>query len=281
MEAVLQRAVDAGVKKIYLPAIDWSSLNAMQKLVHPDITFYKMAGIHPCEVQNNWPLDEKRLYDVAREEEYVAIGESGLDYYWNTDFISMQKKSLSIHCEAAKAVNKPLILHNRESTSDLLDLVETQQDGSLKGIWHCFNGSIDEGKRALDLGLYLGIGGVLTFKNAGVDKIVKQLPLDRMLLETDAPYLAPEPNRGKRNEPFFVFYIAEKLAELMEMPVEDIAGNNAKCCKSISKKILKLSIREIFPGFQAPAYNTDAHVSVESWYEFPEMLVVSSQVSNQ
>lgn len=228
LDAVMQRAAAAGVKNIYLPAIDWDSLKAMDKLEHPDITFYKMVGIHPCDVQNNLPLDEKRLYELAGGDDIIAIGESGLDYYWSTDFISAQKESLSVHCKVAKAVNKPLILHNRQSTSDLLDLIKTEQDGSLRGIWHCFTGTIDEGKRALDLGLSLGIGGVLTFKNAGVDKVVKQLPLEMMLLETDAPFLAPDPKRGKRNEPSYVLYTAKKLAELMDITVQEIAQVTTK-----------------------------------------------------
>jgi len=220
---VLQRAADAGVRHIYLPAIDWNSLPAMEKLAHPQISFYKMVGIHPCDVQNNWPLDEERLAELASDETYVAVGETGLDYYWSKDHISKQKKSLTAHCRVAKEVQKPVILHNRESTADLLDLIEAEQDGTMAGIWHCFTGSVEEGKRALDLGLHLGIGGVLTFKNAGVAEVVKQLPLEKMLLETDAPFLSPSPKRGKRNEPSYVAYTANKLAGLMEMPVEEIA----------------------------------------------------------
>lgn len=223
LDAVLQRAAEAGVKHIYLPAIDWDSLKTMDKLRHPDITFFKMAGIHPCDVRNNWPLDEKRLFELAESDDYVAVGESGLDYHWSKEFITEQKKSLVVHCKVAKAVDKPLIVHNRESTADLLDLVESEQDGSLKGIWHCFTGTLDEGKRALDLGLNLGVGGILTFKNAGIDKVVKQLPLERLLLETDAPFLAPEPKRGKRNEPSYILYTAEKLAVLMDTSVDEIA----------------------------------------------------------
>ncbi len=223
LDEVLRRAVEAGIDSIYLPAIDWDSLAEMEKLEHPEITFYKMAGIHPCDVHNNWPIDDERLFTLCKSDKYVAVGETGLDYYWSTDHVEQQKESLRIHCRVSRQVQKPVILHNRESTSDLLDLIESEQDGTLRGIWHCFTGTVDEGKRALDLGLYLGIGGVLTFKNSGVDKVVKDLPIDKMVLETDAPFLAPSPKRGKRNEPSYISFVAEKLGEVMKLPVEEVA----------------------------------------------------------
>ena len=133
-----------------------------------------------------------------------------------------------MHCRIAKETGKPIVLHNRESTSDLLDLIEEEQDGSLTGVWHCFTGSEDEGKRALDLGLYLGVGGVSTFKNAGVNKTVAKMPMEKLILETDAPYLAPVPHRGKRNEPSFIKNIVENLAELKNLPLEEIAEKTTR-----------------------------------------------------
>ena len=223
LEDVLERAVSAGVRNILLPAIDWHSLKQMEKLNHPEITFYKMAGVHPCDIKGERPELEETLMEHCSQTDIVGVGETGLDYYWSKEHIPEQKKSLRIHCDVAKAVEKPVVLHNRESTTDLLDIIENEQDGTLKGVWHCFTGTIDEGKRALDLGLYLGIGGVTTFKNAGVDKVVKNMPLDKLILETDAPYLTPEPHRGERNEPSYVKLTAEKLAELKELTLEEIA----------------------------------------------------------
>ncbi|TVQ00558.1 MAG: TatD family deoxyribonuclease [Balneolaceae bacterium] len=223
LEEVLNRAVAAGVVHIFLPAIDWKSLEQMDSLSHPEITFYKMAGIHPSSVEKVWPVDEKKLYEYCSSNDFVAVGETGLDYYWSTEFVIEQKKSLRLHCEVARQTGKPIILHNRDSTNDLLDIIEEEQDGRLTGVWHCFTGTADEGKRALDLGLYLGVGGVATFKNAGVDKVIRQMPPDRLLLETDSPYLAPAPHRGKRNEPSYIKIIAEKLAEITGMPTEEIA----------------------------------------------------------
>lgn len=227
-DAVLQRSADAGVTHIFLPAIDWESISGMEKLEHPNLTFYKMAGIHPSDVEKNWPLDEEKLSEFCNRDDIVAVGETGLDYYWSTDFVDQQKKSLHAHCRIAKQTGKPIVLHNRDSTSDLLDLIETEQDGSLTGVWHCFTGNEEEGKRALDLGLYLGVGGVSTFKNAGVDNVVAKMPLNRLILETDAPFLTPAPHRGKRNEPSYIKIIAENLAKLKKVSLQKIAETTTR-----------------------------------------------------
>jgi TatD DNase family protein len=223
LNEVLDRAVKAGVWYIFLPAIDWKSIEAMDKLSHPKIVFYKMAGIHPCSVEEAWPVDEEKLFSYCSRDEFVAVGETGLDYYWNTGFIEHQKESLRIHCDLAKQTGKPIVLHNRDSTKDLLDIIEEEQDGTLKGVWHCFTGTEEEGKRALDLGLYLGVGGVSTFKNAGVDIVLAKMPLEKLILETDAPYLTPAPHRGKRNEPSYIKLIAENLAVLHCRSIDEIA----------------------------------------------------------
>lgn len=222
LEKVLDRAAESGVTQIFMPAVNFDSIPKMDTLHHPKIVFHKMAGIHPTEINEGVGTTEEELLEYCSRDDMRAVGETGLDYYWSSDFVKEQQESLHLHCRVAKSVEKPVILHNRESTDDLLKIISKEQDGSLTGIWHCFNGSVEEGKRAIDLGLKLGIGGVLTFKNAGVDKTVAQLPLDEMLLETDAPYLAPEPRRGKRNEPAFVRYTAQKLAEVQEKPLEEI-----------------------------------------------------------
>ncbi|MFN1835943.1 TatD family hydrolase [Balneola sp. MJW-20] len=220
---VMKRAVDAGITDIYMPAIDLDSIAQMANLEYEGIAFHKMAGLHPCDVGEELEKDfYGSLMHWVEQPDILGVGETGLDYYWSTDHIDNQKTSLRLHCKAARESNKPVIIHNRESTSDMLDIIEEEQDGSLKGIWHCYNGTVDEGKRAIDLGLHLGIGGVVTFKNGGVDKTVTELPLDKMVLETDAPYLSPAPNRGKRNEPSFMKYTAEKLAELFGLSLDEL-----------------------------------------------------------
>ena len=222
LDEVLQRASDANITDIFMPAIDFDSLPQMDDMHHPDIRFHKMAGVHPCEVDGSQGDPEMKLAGLASSDEIIAIGETGLDYYWSKEHIDEQKRSLRSHCNVARELKKPVILHNRDSTADLLDIITDEQDGRLSGIWHCFNGTPDEAKRALDLNFHLGIGGVVTFKNAGVDKVVKNLPVSRLLLETDAPYLAPDPKSGKRNEPSFMKYTAQKLAGLHGLPVDEL-----------------------------------------------------------
>ncbi len=222
LSEVLQRASDCGVTDIIMPAIDYGSLAQMETLRHPDIRFHEMVGIHPCEVDGTRCNLEAMLLAKGASPEIVGIGETGLDYYWSKDHVDAQKISLRQHCKVARDLGKPVVLHNRGSTDDLLDIFDELQDGRLAGIWHCFNGTMDQARRAIDLGLYLGIGGVVTFKNAGVDVVVKELPLDRLVLETDAPYLAPTPKRGKRNEPSFITYTAKKVAELHNISVSKL-----------------------------------------------------------
>lgn len=225
---MLDRAADAGVSHIFMPAIDFDSIPQMEAIKHERVKLYMMAGIHPSEVRERSPGLEERLLEYCSREDIIAVGETGLDYYWTTDYVEEQKESLHVHCRVARETGKPIVLHNRDSTSDVLDIIEAHQDGSLTGEWHCFTGTVDEGRRAVDLGLHLGIGGILTFKNAGVDKAVAQLPLDKMMLETDAPYLAPDPKRGKRNEPSFIQYTARKLAEVMNVPLEEVVESTTK-----------------------------------------------------
>lgn len=232
-DAMMTRAEEAGVKAIFMPAIDFNSIKQMEKLQHPHIQLYKMAGLHPSDVQDVEEDFEERLFAFCSKDDFYGVGETGLDYYWSKEKIEEQKLSFRIHCKVSKAVQKPIIIHNRESTDDMLQIIEEEQDGSLKGIWHCFNGSVDEGKRAIDLGLHLGIGGVVTFKNAGVDKTVAQLPLEKMVLETDAPYLSPTPMRGKKNEPAFMKYTAQKLADIFGLSLEEIDNQTTQTAKKL------------------------------------------------
>ena len=234
-EEVYKRAVEAGINSILMPAIDFGSLKQMDSLSFDGIEFHKMAGLHPCDVEELEDGFEQKLLEPCSNEDIIGVGETGLDYYWSKDHITEQKLSLHAHCRVAKKVNKPIILHNRESTDDLLHIIEQEQDGSLKGIWHCFNGTVEEGKRAIDMGLHLGIGGVVTFKNGGVDKTVAELPLEKMVLETDAPYLSPTPKRGKRNEPAFMKFTAEKLSDIFEISVKEVVAQTSQTAKALFK----------------------------------------------
>lgn len=228
LEEVLQRAFHAGVRQIFLPAIDLDSMEAMENLRFEGIRFYPMAGLHPCEVDSEWSRTLDRMEPWIGREETVAIGETGLDYYWSRDHVDEQKSSLRRHCAWARESGKPIVLHNRDSTKDLLNVIEEEQDGRLTGVWHCFTGTREEAARALDLGLYLGVGGVSTFKKAGVAEVVAELPLDRLVLETDAPWLSPSPHRGERNEPSRIVDIAENLAEWRGMELQEVAEQTTK-----------------------------------------------------
>ena len=237
LHEMLNRAESVGITQILMPAIDFESEELMNSIISrygrdTKIALHRMAGIHPCDVSG--PIDEDRLLDWCSKPESIAIGETGLDYYWSTEHVSDQKKSLQIHCRIAKSLNKPIVLHNRDSSTDLLDLIESEQNGSLRGVWHCFTGTVDEGKRAIDMGFQLGIGGVVTFKNGGVDKTVKQLDLKHFILETDSPYLAPTPHRGKRNEPMYTQLIGIKLSEIFDVSLSEI------------DRITSLNARELF-----------------------------------
>lgn len=238
---VLERALRVNITDILLPAIDFESKNQMEYLIQntraSGVRLHRMAGIHPCDVRPG--IDEQALFNWCKSEDVVAVGESGLDYYWSTAFVDEQKQSLHMHCSIAKSLGKPLVLHNRESTQDMLDIIEKEQDGTLKGVWHCFNGTVDEGKRAVDLGLYLGIGGVVTFKNGGVDKTVSKLSLENMILETDSPYLAPAPHRGKRNEPEYTSLVGIKLSEIFGLSLAEIdmiTSKNAQALFNLDKE---------------------------------------------
>jgi TatD DNase family protein len=187
------------------------------------VELFPMAGIHPCDVHQAALITEEELINWAKDAKAVGIGETGLDYYWSKDYIDLQKESLKIHFEVAKELDLPVVLHNRDSTDDFLEMVEMAQDGRLRGVWHCFNGSVEEGRRAIDAGLHLGLGGVITFKKGGMDEVITHLPSNRFILETDSPFLAPTPNRGKRNEPAYTALVLARLSELLNQSQQELA----------------------------------------------------------
>ncbi len=234
--SMIERAKEQGIRHILMPAINPESVAQMEMIAernagNNDIYLHPMIGLHPCDVHEQIPMWgehrwaqklENWLNEYASLDHYIGIGETGLDYYWSTEYKKEQMLSLDMHFELAKSVNKPIVLHNRESTHDLLKAIARHQNGSIKGVWHCFNGTYEEGMQAIDLGFHLGIGGVVTFKNAGVAEVVRQLPIDKLILETDSPYLSPTPLRGKRNEPAHLAFIQKKLGELFELSQEEV-----------------------------------------------------------
>lgn len=239
LKEVAIRASNAGLTRILMPAISMTSDEQMNMTIQQwegfktGIHLHKMAGIHPCEWKPGDTLDVDDLADQVSSKDIVAVGETGLDAYWSTDAMDEQLVSLDAHLAIAKEVQKPVVLHNRETTTELLNEVERHQNGTLKGVWHCFTGSQDEAKRAIDLGLYLGIGGVFTFKKTDTRDFVKTLPIERLLLETDAPYLAPVPFRGKRNEPSYIAYTAQELADALECSLAFVVAQTTQNATSL------------------------------------------------
>lgn len=236
-EAAILRAFEAGVTTILMPNIDHSSIDAMMETEaqHPDLCF-SMMGLHPCSVTKNF---QKELYLVEEwlaKRPFAAIGETGIDLYWDKSFFEQQKEALRIQVEWAKQYQLPIVLHTRESFKETLELIQQAQDGTLSGVFHCFSGTTEEAKQVEELGgFYLGIGGVATFKNGGLDKVIPELNPDLLLLETDAPYLAPVPHRGKRNEPAFLPLVAQKVAELLKISVEEVAEKTTQNARRLFK----------------------------------------------
>jgi TatD DNase family protein len=225
-ETVMQRAFDTGVKKILLPNIDSTTNKALFDLIerYPKNCF-AMIGLHPCSVKENWEdeLDNCRsyLFDSDRNKFY-GIGEIGLDYYWDKTFITQQQESLCIQLKRAKELNLPVSIHSREAVDDCIEIVSVEKNNNLNGVFHCFSGTLEQALKITSLGFYLGIGGVVTFKNSGLDKILPNIPLEHVVLETDAPYLAPVPHRGKRNESSYLNLVVQKIAEIKSTTVEEV-----------------------------------------------------------
>lgn len=218
-----QRAREAGVEYVFLPNIDEQTIQPLQQLIDTDPGFYKGAmGLHPCSVTAEWSGQLEALRAELDRGEYVAIGETGTDRYWDTSLIEQQEEAFKEQLRWGRDTGLPVIIHSRDSLDENIEIVSELQDGRLKGIFHCFNGDVEQGKKILDLGFLLGLGGVITFKNAGMDEVLPHLPLDGMVLETDSPYLAPVPFRGKRNEPAYVSYVANRLCEIMGKSMEEV-----------------------------------------------------------
>ena len=217
---VIQRARDAGVRQVYLPNVDISTIQAMKNLISLDPAFfYPLMGLHPCSVKEDW---RTQLNTIEKEfqEGNVGVGEIGIDLYWDTTFEKEQEEAYRIQIEWAADTDKPFVVHSRNSLDRTIRIAEEIQDGRLKGIFHCFNGNVDQANRIIDMGFFMGIGGVLTYKNSGLDQVVEKVSLDHFVLETDSPYLSPVPFRGKRNEPAFLTNIVEKIALIKNMDAE-------------------------------------------------------------
>ncbi len=220
---MLERARQSRVGKILMPNIDVASIEPMLQ-VEEDYADQcaAMMGLHPCSVTNNF---ETSLYEIENwlsKRRFSAVGEIGTDLFWDKTFWEQQKEAFIIQVELARKHHLPVVIHCRETLDQTIELIEQLQDGALTGVFHCFTGSQAQAERIIQLNFYLGIGGVSTFKNGGLDKVLPHLRLDHILLETDSPYLAPVPHRGKRNEPSYIALIAEKVSATMNKPITEV-----------------------------------------------------------
>lgn len=221
LPAVLEKAAANGVRYCLLPAIDSSTHSRMLYLAQQRPFCKAMMGLHPCSVTADFESEVLIIKNYLQEQSFVAIGEIGLDFYWDKTFIKEQYDAF--HQQIALALEKglPVVIHSRNATDECIEVV--RQYTGLQGVFHCFSGNVAQAQAAIDAGFYLGIGGVVTFKNSGLDGVIAEVGLDKVVLETDAPYLAPVPYRGKRNEPAYTALVAEKLASITGRPVAEVA----------------------------------------------------------
>ena len=231
IDEVILNAQKNEVQQFFLPAINSETTEALLKLEEkfPNHCF-AMMGLHPCYVKENFQDELDFVASWLKKRKFAAIGECGLDFYWDKTFIKEQYIVLEKQIEWALEYNVPLILHTRSATQETIDVIKKYKTENLKGIFHCFGGSMEEANQIIELGFYLGIGGVITYKNAGLDIVMKELDLKHIVLETDAPYLSPVPFRGKRNESKYLLTIAEKIAIIKNCSLEEIKSittNNA------------------------------------------------------
>ncbi|MCY7410879.1 MAG: TatD family hydrolase [Chitinophagales bacterium] len=226
-EEMLQRADDAGVKKFFLPNIDSASIDSLLHLTSEhQTTCYPMMGLHPCSVKENWKIEIEKIETLLFNSNYkwFGIGETGLDYYWDKTFIDLQKQNFQLHIDWAKQLHLPIIIHSRDSLSDSIEMIKKNKDENLTGIFHCFSGNEEEAGQIIEMNFFLGIGGVVTFKNGGLNKVLEKIPLTHVVLETDSPYLAPAPHRGKRNESSYLKLVVKKIAEVKNISEEEVAA---------------------------------------------------------
>ncbi|HEX7846289.1 MAG TPA: TatD family hydrolase [Chitinophagaceae bacterium] len=221
---LLQRAEKEGVAKILMPAIDSSTHQQMLDLEQKAAGCLSMMGVHPCSVKDNFREELKIARDHFEKRSFIAVGEIGLDFYWDKTFTEQQYIAFHEQIEWALHFTIPIVIHSRESIDECIKVVAEHQKGNLEGVFHCFSGNETQAKQIIELGFYLGIGGVVTFKNSGLDKVMEAISLDRVVLETDSPYLAPVPFRGKRNEPSYLKYVLDKLVQVKQQAKEEIAA---------------------------------------------------------
>ncbi|MDR2907437.1 MAG: TatD family hydrolase [Bacteroidales bacterium] len=224
LQASFDRAIGAGVQYMVIPNVDSSTIAEVSRICD---TFPKNCfpaiGLHPTDVKEDYKTELETMLNAADARRYYAIGETGLDLYHDKTFLAEQIEAFDAQIQLAKAKNLPLIIHSRDAFEETMKILKRHKDQSLRGVFHCFTGSVEQAKRIVDLGFYLGIGGVVTFKNSKLWQVVEAIGLEHILLETDAPFIAPHPHRGTRNEPSYIPIIAQRIAEIKNIPIETVS----------------------------------------------------------
>ncbi|MDV7186238.1 TatD family hydrolase [Lutibacter sp. TH_r2] len=231
---VIQRAIDAGVSRFFIPAIDSTYLSAMLDLEKsfPKNTFL-MMGLHPTHVKENVAEELAFVKEWLDKRNFYAVGEIGIDLYWDKTFLQQQQDAFKQQIEWAKDKNLPIVIHCRDAFNEIFEILEDVKDDKLFGIFHCFTGNLEQAKQAISYNMKLGIGGVVTFKNGKIDQFLNEIPLNNIVLETDAPYLAPTPFRGKRNESSYIVNVLEKLVDIYQLTPQEIAKITTQNSKEV------------------------------------------------
>jgi TatD DNase family protein len=233
-DEVVKRALEQGIDRILLPNIDLESIEPMLKTeaAYPEVC-RSMMGLHPCYVDGNVEQTLEIIRGWFEKHNFIAVGEIGIDLYWDKTFRAEQEMAFVTQLNWAKEMDLPVVIHTRDSIEETLTLLRQEQDGSLRGVFHCFGGSVEEAQAINELGFHLGLGGVSTFKNGGMDKVIPHLDMNWVILETDCPYLAPVPHRGKRNEPAYTSLVAARVAELRGESLEAIDTRTTKNAEAL------------------------------------------------
>lgn len=231
---MLQRCLDNNISRLFLPNVDASSVGLMFDIVDrwPE-NFFPMLGLHPCDVKANWREEIEKIKQAGAGRKIYAIGEIGIDLYWDKTLLTEQLQAFEMQINWAKELDLPIVIHCRDAFDETYEVLQRLNDDKLRGIFHCFSGTVEQAQKVIDLGFYLGIGGVVTYKNAGLDKVVALIDLKHLVLETDSPYLTPVPFRGKPNESSYLKYIAEKIADLHQVDVAEVARITTENSKTI------------------------------------------------
>ncbi len=220
----MQRCLDNGISRLFLPNVDSGSIAQVMDMVntYPQYCF-PMLGLHPCDVKANWEQELETIYAALQQAKVYAIGEIGIDLYWDKTFIAEQQQAFRQQIGWAKQAGLPINIHCRNAFDEVYAILQQEHDELLRGIFHCFSGTLEQAEQIIELGFMLGIGGVVTYKNGGLDKVVEQIDLKHIVLETDSPYLTPVPYRGKPNESSYLVYVAQKVADLHQLSLEEVA----------------------------------------------------------